>query len=84
MAKDKAKIQSKVASDGTYDWIHATVTEQGISMTYQVTGLERQGSDFLDDEGAQDWDDDDVLKQIALMLSLDTSPKNLKLIQLER
>lgn len=79
--KEQPKIQS---DDGTYDWIRATVTNDGIEMVYKTTELTNVGSDMLDDECAKDWDDKDVLEQVASMLSLKKDKANLELIQLER
>ena len=69
--------------DGTYDWIRATVRNDGIHLHYQVTGLKITGSDTAGDDSAKEWTDNQVRDVIAMHLGLNKDKKNLAEIELE-
>lgn len=66
--------------EGTYDFVKATVTEEGIRLSYQCTGLTIKGSDFIDDESANTWSDRDIQKVVAQHLAITDGEKEIEII----
>lgn len=58
------------AEEGSYEYVRAVVTEGGIQLRYQCSELDRPGSDFIDDESANTWTDDDIRKVVAQQLGI--------------
>lgn len=57
-------------NEGGYEYVKAVVVDTGVRMTYQVPGLVKEGSDFIDDAKARTWKDDDVREMVCLHLGL--------------
>ena len=56
--------------DGTYDYVDATVDEDGIHLEYKVSELAIVGCDLIDDPSAVDWSEADVRRVVAEYLGI--------------
>ena len=61
--------------DGTYEYVKATVNEDGIHLRYKATELEIAGRDFIDDHSANVWSNGDIQDVVASILGI-TEGKN--------
>ncbi len=58
------------SEDGTYDYVDATVEEDGIHLEYKVSELAIVGSDIIDEPGAMGWSEADVRRIVADYLEI--------------
>lgn len=68
------------AEEGTYDYVKATVTEDGISLKYKCSELDRPGSDSIDDDTANTWTLRDIQKVVAQQLGITAGSEEIEVI----
>ncbi len=66
--------------DGTYDFIKATVRDDGILLQYRATDLPISGSDFIDDESANQWTDREIRDMAASYLNVTSGKKEIEVL----
>jgi hypothetical protein len=67
-------------NEGPYEYVKAIVTEDGISLKYKCSELDRPGSDFIDEDQANTWTDAEIQKVVALQLGITSGSKEIEVI----